>query len=166
MRFTEKSLNALEKIVDLNKVVEALDIDTTDRGEIDIYECPFCECESFVLNDADKATKYYCFECGFAGDAASLIMRARNKSYEETLIFLSVMFNCKLEEKQVDPLGRDLPAQEEKHDVTSKRNFKLLTTLKEDFPDVKISLPSPQEEMIYDKLIECLEHIQKNKGEV
>ena len=92
--YTKESLDKLQKEIDLETVCEAFDIDMVSR--LNVYRCPFCEEETFVLSDFEE--EYYCFSCKAKGDAISLIMIVKEQSFDSAVNFLSILFDSKLEE--------------------------------------------------------------------
>lgn len=96
--FTEKSLDAVFDEIDLEIVCDTLNIES--QGEVASYTCPFCGEESFVLDSCSKAKRYYCFDCEAKGDALDLIKNGWDRSLEDSVKFLSILFNVKLEETE------------------------------------------------------------------
>lgn len=121
--YTEQSLDKLQEEINLEKVCEALNMD--ESTEVKRYECPFCEEESLILNDSDKPTLYYCFDCQAKGDAISLIMNGWEQSFNDAVNFLSIMFNCKMEESELKQTAKDDCDTEEELKVKIEHGEKL-----------------------------------------
>lgn len=107
--FTEESLKELQEEIVLPRVLEALGY--KKNYETPVYDCPFCGQETCLLLNSED-TKYYCFECEAKGDAISLIMGGWKQSFVDTVKFLSIMFNCKVEqcEKKDVPIKKNSPS--------------------------------------------------------
>lgn len=139
--FTKKSLNALSQKIDIKKVATCIGIDIDECDDrINIYKCPFCNNNFFVLFDNNT---YYCGDCKAQGDTISLFMLMRKKTFVETINFLSIMFDVDMEEITND----------EQTTKNNKNNLQLIELIKNKVKEMSLDDETLMLFMkIYDKL--------------